>query len=310
VLVWVYFWLVIPFIGAGIGNWWQAISPWRTVADRVGSDVSETWLERATRAGMWPAVVAFIAFTWLELVGDSSGEARTLALAAIVYSVYLLVATRNLGVDLGLRTADAFENYNEILGAISPISWTDSSAQWQVTSGQENRGAGAVREYGLSYRGWLRGLPSLPYRRGFTAFVIAMIGTVTYDGMSGSEWWGDAFGTLRGDVWFGTLALLGTVAAIGAAYWLASATAARIASAEGGAADVARSFAHTLVPIGACSAPRSGVSRGFPPRSSSGTSRWCRSSPATSQESRWPTIGLCICSADKWRCEPSTPCWC
>jgi hypothetical protein len=237
VLVWVYFWLVIPFISAGIGNWWRALSPWRSIAAWVNPGSPER-PDRTASLGIWPAVIAFVAFTWLELVADSSGEARTLALAAVVYSIYLLVATRYAGVESGLRAAGAFENYNEVLGSISPVRW-----------GRATDDAGAAAGISLSYRGWLRGLPSLPDTPGFTALVIAMIGTVTYDGISGAAWWGDAFGTTRGEAWFGTVALLGTVGVIAGAYWLASALAARIAAEPGGALRVARSFAHTLVPI-------------------------------------------------------------
>ena len=44
VLVWVYFWLVVPFVAAGIGNWWRAISPWRKLAVVVNRGVpGETW---------------------------------------------------------------------------------------------------------------------------------------------------------------------------------------------------------------------------------------------------------------------------
>ena len=31
VLVWVYFWLVVPFLGVIVGNWWLSISPWRSI---------------------------------------------------------------------------------------------------------------------------------------------------------------------------------------------------------------------------------------------------------------------------------------
>ena len=233
-LVWVYFWLVVPFLAAVIGNWWMSISPWRSLTGWINAaaperpDVATTW-------GVWPAAVAFLAFTWLELVSDTSDVPRTLALAALVYSVHLVAATRYLGVSTGLHAAGAFENYNRIVGSISPLAWHEP-------------GPGSACSK-VSYRGWLRGLPSLPDLPGLSFFVIVMIGTVTYDGMSGAEWWGNAFGATRFEMWFGTIALLGTVLAIAGAYAVASAVAARIANYPGGVAGVARSFIHTLVPI-------------------------------------------------------------
>lgn len=247
VLVWVYFWLVVPFLSAGWGNWWRAISPWRSLARLLPRQEPDR-TDVAERLGMWPAAAAFVAFTWLELVAESSSEARTLALAAVVYTVSVLAAARYLGTDEGLRAADAFDNYNTVLGAISPIDWVESQGRWESVTADGTRRVEAAG-IGLRYRGWLRGLTALPDRPGFTAFVMAMIGTVTYDGMSGSGWWEETFDSVHTETWFGTLALLATVVLIGAAYLLAAAAAARIAGGGSRPLEVARSFAHTLVPI-------------------------------------------------------------
>lgn len=231
VLVWVYFWLVVPFLAIGVGNWWRAISPWRTMATWLNRDVPED-AERGARLGVWPAAIAFVAFTWLELVADTSAEPRTLAIAALVYSVYLLAATRYLGARTGLATAGAFENYNRVIGSMSTFDWQDADGDVRI-----------VR------RGWLRGLTGLRDAPGLIFLIVAMIGTVTYDGMSGSSWWSNQVESLRNKDWFETMALLGTIAVIGGAYWLASEVAARISGHPDGAAGLARSFAHTLVPI-------------------------------------------------------------
>jgi hypothetical protein len=233
VLVWVYFWLVVPFIAAALGDWWKAISPWRRIVGLVNSGGPER-PDLAKRVGMWPAVIALVAFTWLELVSPSSAGPRTLALAAVFYTLYLLFATRYLGVASGLGCAGAFENYNRIIGAISPFRWDADPADGSVT---------------VERPGWLRGLTAFGEEAGFSAFVIVMIGTVTYDGMSGSEWWSENVGSVAREQWFGTLALVATVLVIGAAYWVASAAASSIAGQPRGTIAVARSFAHTLVPI-------------------------------------------------------------
>jgi hypothetical protein len=81
-------------------------------------------------------------------------------------------------------------------------------------------------------------------------FVVAMIGTVTYDGLSGTPLWRNLVGDLAFSQWFGTLALLGTVTVIGAGYWLASYVAVMLSGERSrSVGDVARRFAHTLVPI-------------------------------------------------------------
>jgi hypothetical protein len=229
ILLWVYFWLVIPFLSAIVGNIYRWINPWRAVADAADlgnnerSDLLPTW-------GVWPATVAFVAFTWLELVDPDSGEPLRIAVAAAVYSVYVLGLALWAGRATAMTLGEAFTTYNGMISRIAPFEWTP--------------------DRGLAWRGWLRALPATTMLPGLTVFVVAMIGTVTYDGMSASTWWEDVAGDLAGERWFATLALVGTVAVIGAAYWLASWAAARLSEMdETTATQVARSFVHTLVPI-------------------------------------------------------------
>jgi hypothetical protein len=81
-----------------------------------------------------------------------------------------------------------------------------------------------------------------------------LIGTVTYDGISGTPWWDELtfalVGTAQHSIWFQSLALVAVVAVVGGAYLLACWWATRIAGPGGvGTVAVVRSFAHTLVPI-------------------------------------------------------------
>jgi hypothetical protein len=82
-----------------------------------------------------------------------------------------------------------------------------------------------------------------------TFFVVLMIGTVSYDGLSGTQWWRDLLRQASGEVWAETLGLLAVSAAIGTAYWVAALAAVRLAEDDRSPGEVAASFAHTLVPI-------------------------------------------------------------
>ncbi len=228
VLVWVYFWLVIPFASALVGNVWRFLNPWRALAEWGGIGEVER-PELLARVGVWPAATAFVAFTWLELVWPDSAKPTTLAIAAIVYTFWALGVAGYAGRETGMVVGEAFTTYNGLLAAIAPLG----------------RGA----DGGLVWRGWLRRLPHVALRPGLVAFVVAMIGTVTYDGLSATQGWRDLVGDLAAEEWFGTVALVGTVAAVGAGYWVASWAAAKLSGSDVTAAAVARSFAHTLVPI-------------------------------------------------------------
>ncbi len=228
VLVWVVFWLVVPFAGAIIGDWYTDINPWRSLARvlRVGRGERTGLLDTL---GVWPAAAVLVAFTWLELVSPDSGDPVTLGTAALVYTLGMLAAMAYAGRETGLAVFDGFTPYNRLLSAISPVG---------------RRGDGR-----LVWRGWLRALTVLPAWRGLPAFVVVAIGTVTYDGASATE----SFRSLMGDfgqTMFGeTVLLFGCVLAVGAAYWIASWAAARMVGGSWTTSRVAMRFAHTLVPI-------------------------------------------------------------
>ena len=228
VLVWVVFWLVVPFAGAVIGDWYTDINPWRSLARvlRVGHGERTGLLDNL---GVWPAAILLVAFTWLELVSPNSGSPVTLGTAALVYTIGMMAAMAYAGREIGLAVFDAFTPYNRLLSAISPLG---------------RRGDGR-----LVWRGWLRALTVLPAWRGLPAFVVVAIGTVTYDGASATESFRSAMGDF-GQTMFGeTVLLIGCVLAIGAAYWIASWAAARMVGGGWTVARVAMRFAHTLVPI-------------------------------------------------------------
>jgi hypothetical protein len=193
------------------------------------------------RLGYWPATGIFMAFTWLELVAPDNGP-RSIGIAALVFTVYMLGMSMWLGTDTATQTGDGFAVYARFLGAMAPFSFRDRV--WRQ-------------------RGWLRGLVELPERNGMAAFVVAMIGTVTYDGGASTEWWGTSIRdplvevfqgwgmSLRmADVVAGTIGWAGVTVLIGLTYYAASAAAARLGGVTTGARHVATRFAHTLVPIG------------------------------------------------------------
>lgn len=239
VLVFVYFWLVVPFASAAAGNLWRWMSPWAALSRRLNAGRPERD-DLLTTIGIWPATIALIGFTWLELVAPAGAEPRTLAIAAFLYTAYVVGAGYLAGPESGLRLADAFHTYNGLIARIAPLD---------VVPVDRVGTAVATAEVGVVRRGWLSALPTLPEWPGLTAFVIAMIATVSYDGASGTELWADLAGDLRRETWFQTLSLLGCIVVIGAAYGAASWAAARLAGGEWTAHRVARRFAHTLVPI-------------------------------------------------------------
>ncbi|MDP9494234.1 MAG: hypothetical protein M3P87_03245, partial [Actinomycetota bacterium] len=171
VLVWVVFWLVVPFAGAVVGDWYTDLNPWRSLASalRIGK-AERLWL--LGRVGVYPAAALLLAFTWLELISPDSGSALTLGLAATAYTLVLVTAMAYAGRETGLAVFDAFTPYNRLISSLSPL--------------------GRRPDGRLAWRGWLRALPVLPEWPGLAVFVVVAIGTVTYDGASGTTWFKSA----------------------------------------------------------------------------------------------------------------------
>ncbi len=231
VLVWVVAWLVVPFVSGFTGNVWAIVNPWRTLGRMFRFDSAEQ-PEILDQVGIYPAAVALLAFTWLELVYPDAGSPRALAVAAVAYTFYVLGMASWAGTTSGLQAGEFFSTYNRAISAIAPF-------------GRDSDGS-------LVWRGWLRALAVLPEWKGIAFFVVVMIGTVSYDGLSGTPWWNDRLADLglnRGSVVVGTGGLGVMVAVVGLAYWLASVVAARVGASGMTGAQVATSFAHSLVPI-------------------------------------------------------------
>lgn len=228
VMVWVVFWLVVPFFGALIGDWYTDLNPWRTLARVLGLGRMER-IGLPDTAGLWPASAVFVAFAGLELVSPRSGDPTTLATAALSYTAFLLVAIAVSGRETGLAVFDFFTPYNRLVSSISPL--------------------GRTAEGRVVWRGWLRSLAVIPEWPGLWFFAAAMIGTVSYDGVSGTAWFRTATGNLGDTIGGQVFLLIASVNLVALAYYSASAVAASF-SERWTTAEVAQRFAHTLVPIG------------------------------------------------------------
>lgn len=226
VMVWVLFWLVVPFAAAFFGDWYTDLNPWRSIGGLLPVEERPTVLDRF---GVWPATAAFVAFTWLELVSPESGEPVVIGFAALGYTFAMIAAMAYGGTDSGLQVFDGFTTYNRLISAISPLGRNEAGR--------------------IIWRGWLRSLTVVPEWPGLWVFVVAMIGTVSYDGASSADWFLRITGSLGNNTWGRSLSLLGSVGVVAVGYLIASAIASRLGGGEWPVLRVAQRFAHTLVPI-------------------------------------------------------------
>ncbi|MGH8923917.1 MAG: hypothetical protein ACRDWA_04630 [Acidimicrobiia bacterium] len=225
VLMWVGLWLIVPFASAAVGDLYRLMNPWDSLVRWAGrSTPVRAW---PAALGLWPALALFLGFVWMELIYPRSADPGTVAGAALVFGLLLVTAADRW--EGGLEGLDPFRTYNGLVSALAPFDLD--------------------RARGLRWRGWLRALPILPHRPGLTAFVIAMIATVTYDGLSATTWYDRTFGSFGVSIAGSSLLLLATGGSVGLTYAGACWAAARQAGGEWTTTSVAQRFAHTLVPI-------------------------------------------------------------
>jgi hypothetical protein len=257
---WIYviFWVGLAFASLLFGDAFRPFNPWRALARalawvgtraRRGAPGSEP-LHYAERLGRWPAVVGLLGFAWLELVYVNRDAPNLLAFLALAYAAVQLVGMSLYGIEVWTDRADAFAVFFSLLGRLAPLRWE---------AGAERRGG----------RVWLRppfvGAIDLELLPGTLAMVITMIGTTSFDGFSVTSVWvsqdGVFFhlqrfflrlgaGYVGADELAGTVGLIAVIAVVAAFYRLGVRGMRTIGSTYG-SDELARSFAHTLLPISA-----------------------------------------------------------
>lgn len=245
-LVFVLFWVGMVFASALFGDVYRALNPWRAMGRLVGWSAARISpqplpepLPYPERLGRWPAVAGFVAFTTLELVSGSGDEPRAIVIAALVYTAAQLIGMAMYGVEAWISRGEAFSVYFNLFSRLSVF---------------ERRG----REVGL--RKPLSGLAQLDYVPGTVAMLMVMLGSVSFDGANGGEFFQSMVPEIT-DFWssvgfnpkhaleatFAT-GYLGAVIAVTTLYRLGVIGATRIGKRRS-AQELGGRFVHSLVPI-------------------------------------------------------------
>jgi hypothetical protein len=225
------FWVGLVFASVLFGDVFRAFSPWRAIQLPGIRPYPERW-------GRYPAALALLGFTWIELVSGWGEMPGSLTTAAVVYTVYTIAMQALFGTEEWTRRGEAFAVYFNLFSRISI---------WET------------RDRVVGLRPPLAGLPRVDPVRGTVLFVAVMIGTVTFDGFSQGKLWNDVsvdlvdaldgiLGLDAASKVVATAGLLLGVAVVGGFYRLGIA-GARSVGGDIGAAELRRAFVHTLVPI-------------------------------------------------------------
>lgn len=247
--IFVALWVGVPCASVLLGDVFAAFNPWRATARACG------WLARRVaggqlpqplaypeRLGRWPAAAGIVAFAWVELVYSHRDDPSHLAVLALGYAAAMLVGMSFFGVRAWTRNADPLAVAFALFALLAPLRWSDRVAHLRPPL------SGAVR---------------MPQVSGAAAVVLALIGTTTFDGFSqGGLWTGESgllqrltdgldslgLGREAAIQGAGTIGLLAVLALVSALYLLGVA-GIRTLDRSRGTAELARTFAHSLIPI-------------------------------------------------------------
>ena len=175
--VWTVWWIGLTYLHAVAGNLWAWLNPWTGLYRLVtAAGPLRAWREQPPfayppAAGHWPAVATFLLFAWFELIHPAPADPDVLARAVAVYVVAQFAGVFLYG-EPWLREAEPFGVFFRMVSWLAPL------------------GVGPVEK-----REWELTLPALRLLRiealapSFTAFVLLVLASVSFDGLSRTFAW-------------------------------------------------------------------------------------------------------------------------
>ena len=181
--VWVYWWIGLTMATAAFGNIWGIVSPWPALLKLLSkfqkiSVFTKRSLENSKRLAYWPATLLFFGFAWLELIHPSPMDPEVLAKYILLYLFITTLGIILFGGKSWLKMGEPFTVFFRMVGWLSPIYWKSS-----VEKNEEFTQQISIR---WPCAGLLRS-ESLP--TGGVAFVLLVLSTVSFDGLSKTFWW-------------------------------------------------------------------------------------------------------------------------
>jgi hypothetical protein len=185
-VVWIYFWAVTVILSGLLGNLWYLLNPWAAIYDVVQRLVPTRPFWSLPEVGVWPAAVAYFAFACLELTSGMANRPAIVAISALVYTVITLGGMFLFGRDAWLNHCEGFTVLFGIVGRFGPLE-----------AERDDRGVISA----VYIRPWGVGLLK-PAATGWdwVVFVILMLSTLAFDGISATPAWQDFTVTLQ-PVW-------------------------------------------------------------------------------------------------------------
>ena len=186
--VWTLWWIGGTMAHALFGNLWAALNPWHGIHVLLGRVPGAAhWVARPPLRypgwlGYWPAILTFLGFVWFELIFTVPQNPEILANVVAVYFLLTLLGVLLFGKAAWLRHAEAFAVFFRVVSSLSPLNGRP-----------DEDGADRPRQVFVTLPG-LGLLRVRPLAASGVAFVLLMLSSVSFDGLSKTYWWLERIG--------------------------------------------------------------------------------------------------------------------
>ena len=215
--IWVIWWIGIVYITSLFGNIWYFLNPWKTIfewAEQLNGKPFRKNIQYKSNWDIWPAVILFFIFIWIENVYTYAASPPHLSVLIILYSIITWWGMAAFGKHYWLKHGEFF---SVLFGFFSKLSITEVQVPGKTTCSQCNlvcstdyedcvdcyqcyeTANNSNLEVKLNLRPLSVGL-ILPHHisTGTAAFVILMLASVTFDGLSETPIWRSIQNTFYG----------------------------------------------------------------------------------------------------------------
>ncbi len=211
-ILWIFLWIGVPVLGLLFGDLYAKFNPLNIFLSNDNKPNS-----------VYVACGLFISLTWFELVWRKPGNPFHIGIVFFL----LFVAVNGFKLFLN-KTSIEIDPLLLLHHLYSKLKIVNSRPV---------------------FKNLLQNISNLSKLKGMEYFILLMIGTVTYDGLRGTVFWYNQFGTRVYDLIFSTLAFIGINLLLIAFYRFACYFAIKVSNSDYSLNEVSLTFAHTMLPI-------------------------------------------------------------
>ncbi len=237
IAVWVVLRVAVSLLCGFLGDIWSVVNPWAALHRWFSPRPDRAFLAYPPWLGAWPGVILLLGFAWAELLWEGSGHPHAVAWLLVAYSALTWLGMTLFGRATWLAAGEIFAIAFSLFARCG----------WLVIGAEAGHQRWRARRFAAGL------LDEPPYPPSRTAFILVMLASVSFDGLSETPAWSALLRALQpGDGPATVLATLGLLALPPLYGGLFIATVALSRRAGAGAASLAvlvGSFAPTLLPI-------------------------------------------------------------